>query len=288
MSESDTSLFVVRDVEGLRRRVASWRGARKSVALVPTMGAIHAGHMALVERAKALADTVVVSIFVNPTQFGPGEDFESYPRPENEDWALLDEANVDLMFRPAVDAMYPAGFKTTVRVKDFSDGLCGIRRPGHFDGVATVVAKLLLQVLPDIALFGEKDYQQLLVTKKLVQDLDIPVDIVAVPTAREEDGLALSSRNAYLSKAERTIAPALHKELTAVAADISCGANVRARCAAAAQALSEAGFSSVDYVEARDGGTLAPITQATAGARVLGAASLGPTRLIDNVEIRPC
>ena len=285
MPDSDSSLLVVRDIDSLRRRVASWRGALRSVALVPTMGALHAGHLALVERAKALADAVVVSIFVNPTQFGPDEDLGAYPRPEAEDWERLDQVGVDLLYRPDGAAMYPDGFQTNVTVEKVSQGLCGDHRPSHFDGVATVVTKLLLQALPDIALFGEKDYQQLIVIEQAVQDLNIPVDVIGVPTVRDEDGLALSSRNAYLSAEHRRIAPALYKELSAAADDIAAGAAIKERCAAAVDALTQAGFSSVDYVEARDAKTLASFTSGESKGRVLGAAWLGQARLIDNVAI---
>ena len=285
MPDPDSSLLVVRDVDSLRRRVASWRGALQSVALVPTMGALHAGHMALVERAKALADAVVVSIFVNPTQFGPDEDLRAYPRPEADDWERLDQAGADLLYRPDGAAMYPDGFQTNVTVQKASQGLCGDHRPGHFDGVATVVAKLLLQALPDIALFGEKDYQQLIVIEQVVRDLNIPGDVIGVPTVRDDDGLALSSRNAYLSAAERRIAPGLYKELTAAANDIAAGAAIKERCAAAVDALTKAGFSSVDYVEARDAKTLTPFDSLESKGRVLGAAWLGQARLIDNVAI---
>ena len=285
MSDSNSSLHVVRDVDSLRRRVASWRGALQSVALVPTLGALHDGHLALVERAKALADAVVVSIFINPAQFGPDEDLNAYPRPEAEDWELLDQAGVDLLYRPDGAAMYPDGYQTNVTVRKVSQGLCGHHRPGHFDGVATIVAKLLLQALPDIALFGEKDYQQLIVIQQVVRDLNIPVDIIGVPTVRETDGLALSSRNAYLSAEQRRIAPALYKELTAAAADIATGAAITERCAATTDTLTLAGFTSVDYVEARDAKTLAPLRTLETEGRVLAAAWLGKARLIDNVAV---
>lgn len=285
MAESVPSLKIVRDVASLRRRIQGLRSSNQMIALVPTMGALHAGHMALVGRAKALADKVVVSIFVNPTQFGPDEDLSAYPRQESEDWALLAAADVDLLYMPDASAMYPEHFQTEVRVSDVSLGLCGAHRAGHFDGVATVVTKLLLQAVPDIALFGEKDFQQLTVIKRLVADLDILVDIVGVPTVREDDGLALSSRNAYLSEDERAVAPSLHRELTAVALDISVGADIKARCASAVDTLLAAGFSAVDYVEARDALTLSPLAAHGPEARVLAAAQLGGTRLIDNVPV---
>lgn len=249
------------------------------------MGALHAGHLALVERAKALADEVVVSIFVNPTQFGPDEDLAAYPRRESEDWERLASADVGLLYMPDAAVMYPDGFQTDVKVTKVSQGLCGDHRPGHFDGVATVVTKLLLQALPDFALFGEKDFQQLVVIQRLAVDLDIPVDIVALPTVREADGLALSSRNAYLTEDERVIAPALHRELTAVAADVANGADIAARCEDAAATLKEAGFNAVEYVEVRDAATLTPLTRYSKPARVLAAVTLGKARLIDNVAV---
>ncbi|NKB44135.1 MAG: pantoate--beta-alanine ligase [Alphaproteobacteria bacterium] len=285
MSEPVSSLTVVRDVGSLRRRIKAWRSANRSIALVPTMGALHAGHLALVERAKALADEVVVSIFVNPTQFGPDEDLSAYPRREADDWNLLAAADVGLLFMPDASVMYPDQFQTEVRVTQVSQGLCGDHRPGHFDGVATVVAKLLLQSLPDYAVFGEKDFQQLVVIQRLVADLDIPVDIVGLPTVRETDGLALSSRNAYLSESERAIAPALYREISAVALDIANGVDVAARCTDAAAALLKAGFDAVEYIEAREAATLAPLTASGGPARVLAAVALGKARLIDNVSV---
>jgi pantoate--beta-alanine ligase len=279
----EASLTVVRDVASLRRRVGAWREARQSVALVPTMGALHAGHLALVERARALADEVIVSIFVNPTQFGPDEDLAAYPRREAEDWALLSTAGVSLLYMPDVTAMYPGDFQTEVRVTQVSQGLCGDHRPGHFNGVATVVAKLLLQALPDFAVFGEKDFQQLAVIRRLVIDLDIPVDIVGLPTVRESDGLALSSRNAYLTDTERAIAPALYRELSEVAANIAAGADISSRCVLAVENLRRAGFTVVEYVEVRDANTLAPLSAYAPSARVISAVQLGAARLIDNV-----
>jgi pantoate--beta-alanine ligase len=279
----EASLTVVRDVASLRRRVGAWREARQSVALVPTMGALHAGHLALVERARALADEVIVSIFVNPTQFGPDEDLAAYPRREAEDWALLSTAGVSLLYMPDVTAMYPGDFQTEVRVTQVSQGLCGDHRPGHFNGVATVVAKLLLQALPDFAVFGEKDFQQLAVIRRLVIDLDIPVDIVGLPTVRESDGLALSSRNDYLTDTERAIAPALYRELSEVAANIAAGADISSRCVLAVENLRRAGFTVVEYVEVRDANTLAPLSAYAPSARVISAVQLGAARLIDNV-----
>ncbi len=285
MAEDVPALTVVRDVQSLRRRISALRGAGKTIAFVPTMGALHAGHMSLVDRAKALADAVVVSIFVNPTQFGPDEDLAAYPRKDAEDWEVLSAAGIDLLFMPDADVMYPPGFETDVRVPGVSQGLCGGERPGHFDGVATVVTKLLLQVLPDYAVFGEKDYQQLAVIQRLVTDLNVPVDIVGAPTVREADGLALSSRNAYLTEDERKIAPALYRTLTTVADDLAKGEDAAACCDAAVAALEAAGFDAVDYVEVRDAETLAADPKSDRPRRVLAAAHLGKARLIDNVPV---
>ena len=285
MAVSRPVLKIVRDVVSLRRCMQGLRSSNQMIAFVPTMGALHAGHMALVERAKALADKVVVSIFVNPTQFGPDEDLAAYPHQGSKDRALLAAADVDLLYMPDALAMYPEHFQTEVRVSDVSQGLCGAHRAGHFDGVATVVTKLLLQVLPDMALFGEKDFQQLTVIKRLVADLDIPVGIIGVLTVREDDGLALSSRNAYLTEDERVVAPSLHRELIAVAIDIANGADIKARCARAVDDLLGAGFATVDYVEAREAITLSPLAGHGPEARVLASALIGAARLIDNVPV---
>jgi len=278
------ALVAVRDVESLRRRVQAWRREGRSVALVPTMGALHKGHLTLMDRAQKMADHVVATIFVNPKQFAAGEDFASYPRPEHDDFELLRAAGVHLLFVPDVAAMYPNGFATIVRVPGLSDVLDGLHRPDHFDGVATVVTKLLLQSLPDIALFGEKDYQQLVIIKRLVSDLNIPVDIIGVPTVRDADGLALSSRNAYLTPEERAQAPALHRAITAAAAAIAAHAQIAPALATARDDILKAGFRSVDYVEARHAETLQPLKPGEPG-RILAAAQLGRARLIDNVAI---
>jgi pantoate--beta-alanine ligase len=237
------------------------------------------------DRAKKMADRVVASLFVNPKQFGPSEDLASYPRRESEDFELLNSAGVHLLFAPDVPAMYPAGFATTVRLDGLGDVLEGAHRPGHFDGVATVVAKLLLQTLPDIALFGEKDYQQLMIIRRLVADLNIPVDIIGVSTVRDSDGLALSSRNAYLTPTERTAAPVLFAELTKAARAIAGGEDINNVLTAARAAVLKAGFRQVDYIEARNTETFAPLTARDEPGRVLAAAFLGKARLIDNVPI---
>lgn len=267
----------------LRGWVADRRTKGRTVGFVPTMGALHEGHLSLVRRAKEVADEAVVSIFVNPTQFGPNEDFTRYPRQEAADKDLLRSAGCDLVYLPGADVMYPQGFATAVSVAGLSEGLCGVFRPGHFQGVATVVAKLLLQALPDVAVFGEKDYQQLQVIKRMVADLDIPTRVVGAPTLREADGLAKSSRNAYLSPEERRIAPALHGLMSEAVERIQAGEAGGKACAAVAAGLLQKGFAKVDYVELRDGENLAPVDRPTRPARLLAAAWLGRTRLIDNL-----
>lgn len=279
-------LETVRTVPQLRARVAGWRAAGETVALVPTMGGIHDGHLALVRAARAACEHVVVSLFVNPTQFGPGEDFERYPRDEASDARMVRAEGADLLFAPDVAEMYPDGFSTAVTVSGVSSGLCGDSRPGHFQGVATVVAKLLLQCLPDRAYFGEKDYQQLMVIRRLANDLDIPVAIEGVPTVREDDGLALSSRNAYLSFAERDGAPALFRTLSAMAERLADGrAEAAGEIAWGLAELEKAGFDPIDYLEVCDADTLTPVDRVTRPARILAAAYLGATRLIDNVPV---
>ncbi len=278
-------LIAVRDVESLRRRIQAWRREGKSIALVPTMGALHAGHIANMKIALKMADRVVATIFVNPKQFGPKEDFEAYPRREQDDFEMLSAAGVHLLFAPDVAAMYPQGYDTTVHVGALGSILEGAERPGHFDGMATVVTKLMQQTQPDIALFGEKDYQQFVIIRRLVTDLNIPVDVIDVPTVREADGLAMSSRNAYLTAEERVRASALYKVLKEVAITIAKGGDIAASVKAGHEALLKAGFSKVDYLEARLADTLAPLTAATQPGRVLAAAYLGRARLIDNVPI---
>lgn len=280
-------LPTVRTVKDLQTETAKWRQAGLKIALVPTMGSLHAGHLSLIAIARKNADRVVVSIFVNPTQFGPREDFARYPRDEAGDIAKLAQAGADLIYAPDAAEMYPPGFATKVSVPSLTDDLCGAARPNHFEGVATVVTKLLLQCAPDIAVFGEKDYQQLLVVKRLVQDLNIPVKIVSGPVVREADGLALSSRNVYLSPAERKIAPLLHQTLSDVADELARGEGCDAAAGAGRYKLEANGFR-VDYVAIRDPETLEPlIGPIKKPARVLGAVYLGATRLIDNVPAEP-
>ena len=277
---------IARTIVDLRSHIAGWRKSAERVGLVPTMGALHEGHLALVQAARAECERVVTSIFVNPTQFGPNEDLAAYPRREAADLAMLRSAGVDLVFMPATAEIYPPGFATTVRVAGLTDCLCGAHRPGHFDGVATVVTKLLLQSLPDAAYFGEKDYQQLLVVRRLARDLDIPVRIAGVPTVREADGLALSSRNAYLSPAERRIAPNLARVLRRIAAALAAQPGTVASEIAQGRADLESAGLAVEYLEIREADTLAPVTATVTGpARVFAAVHLGRTRLIDNFPI---
>jgi pantoate--beta-alanine ligase len=276
----------VRMVDELRAAMAPWRVSEEKIALVPTMGALHAGHIALVEKAKSLAERTVVSIFVNPAQFAPHEDLARYPRDEESDLKQLSALGVDLVWAPNVEEMYPDGFTTSVKPGTAAEGLETDFRPHFFGGVATVVAKLFNQVRADFAVFGEKDYQQLIVVKQLARDLDMGLKIIPVPTVREKDGLALSSRNAYLSDEERAVGPNLKLVLSEVAQAAADGASVPHLKADAQMRLLSLGFSKVDYVEVRDAETLAPFdaTSKRAG-RVLGAAWLGKTRLIDNVAV---
>jgi pantoate--beta-alanine ligase len=277
----------VRTVADLRKHIALWRKGEVRVGLVPTMGALHQGHMALVEAARAECDRIVASIFVNPKQFAPTEDLGSYPRREAADLEMLRSAGVDLVFIPAVDEMYPPDFATLVRVGGLTEGLCGAHRAGHFDGVTTVVTKLLIQALPDTAYFGEKDYQQLTVVRRLARDLDLPVRIAGVPTVREPDRLALSSRNVYLSAEERRIAPNLARVLRSIAAVLAQDPNAVAQeIAHGSAALQQAGFA-VDYLEIREAESLAVTSEVTASSRVFAAVRLGTTRLIDNMPIAP-
>ena len=279
-------LPIVRSVAELRAVVAGWRRAGETVALIPTMGYLHEGHLALVRRGRELADRTVATLFVNPTQFGPTEDLARYPRDEAGDAAKLAGAGCDLLFAPTVAEMYPPGFATSIAVGGVSQGLCGEFRPQMFGGVALVVTKLLLQALPDVAVFGEKDYQQLQVIRRFARDLDIPVRIAGAPTVREADGLALSSRNSYLTPAERAVAPALNRALTRAAAELADGAREAGPVLAEARAtLLGVGFASVDYLELRDAETLAPLERVAGPARLLAAAWLGKARLIDNIPV---
>jgi pantoate--beta-alanine ligase len=277
-------LPVVRTLAALRAEIRGWRAVGQSVALVPTMGFLHQGHLSLARLGKTRADRVVASLFVNPTQFAPGEDFEAYPRDEARDCSLLAGAGCDLLYAPGVGEMYPHGFATTVTVAEVSAPMEGIARPTHFAGVATIVAKLLTQCQPDVAIFGEKDYQQLLVIKRLARDLDLPVEILGGPTVREPDGLALSSRNTYLTPAERAVAPRLNAALRAAAEALRGGMAVGEAEDVGLRTLAEAGFGKVDYFEARAADDLRRLGPGPVDlpARVFAAARLGKARLIDN------
>ena len=281
----DAGIEIVRTISDLRTRVRGWRSAGETVGLVPTMGALHEGHLSLVRLSLTRVARTCVTLFVNPRQFAPNEDLATYPRDEAADADKLTNAGAHLLFAPAPEEMYPEGFATSVSAPVMGDCLEGEFRSGFFTGVATVVAKLLLQAQADIAVFGEKDYQQLLVVRRMVRDLDIPVSIESGPTVREPDGLAISSRNSYLTAEERRVAPALFRTIGAAAERMTLGANAVEQVAWARTELLEAGFAKVDYVSVRDAETLAPVETVGHPARVLAAAWLGRTRLIDNVAV---
>lgn len=278
---------IVRESIALRDLVADWRSTGERIALVPTMGALHAGHITLIDAAKTRADRVIASIFVNPLQFGPSEDLARYPRQEAADLALLERHDCDGVWLPGVGDLYPNGFATTVTVAGVSDRWDGEARPEHFAGVATVVAKLLIAVQPDVALFGEKDFQQLAVIKRMASDLGLPVEIVGVPTVRDEDGLALSSRNAYLGTDHRAAAVALPHALEEARAAIESGDHilVSTLLAVARARLAKAGFTIVDYLALVDANTLEPLDHAKGEMRLIAAATIGGTRLIDNLRV---
>lgn len=281
----------VHSLDPLRRAVQELR-RDGPVALVPTMGALHEGHLTLVREARNRAAHVVVSIFVNPLQFGAGEDLDAYPRQLERDCALLEPEGVALVWAPTVDVMYPAGFATTISVTSVSEGLCGASRPGHFDGVATVVCKLFNQVGPDMALFGEKDWQQLAVIRRMARDLNLTRPfadaIIGVPTVREADGLAMSSRNAYLSPEERKQAASLPRAMKTAIAAVEADGDVAAALAELEQALLAGGFASIDYAQLADAESLAPLAQRSDGPmRLLVAARIGKARLIDNMAVSP-
>src|SRR5258708_3968612 len=281
------ALKISKTVSALRRSVAPWRDAGETVALVPTMGALHEGHVSLMRLARRRADRVVVSIFVNPAQFAPTEDFSTYPRTFDTDIALLAREKADLVWAPqSVAVMYPDGFATRIVPEGAATaGLEDRFRPDFFKGVATVVAKLFTQVMPDIAVFGQKDYQQLKVVTRMARDLDLPLKVVGAPTVRERDGLALSSRNVYLSAEDRAQAPLLHRVLKLCAEKIATGRSVATILSEGREAIERGGFA-LDYLEARHAETLAPIGSIKEGpVRLLAAAKLGTTRLIDNVKV---
>ena len=276
---------IIRDIATLHRAVDALKRDGKSVAMVPTMGSLHDGHLSLVRMGRRVADHVVVSIFVNPTQFGPNEDFDAYPRDEARDAAMLAQEGVALLWAPDVAVMYPHGHSTHIEVAELGADYCGAARPGHFDGVATVVAKLFNQVRPDVAIFGEKDWQQLAIIRRMARDLDFKLDILGAPIARDKDGLALSSRNAYLSEEQRAAATFFPDALKAAAAAIAGGADVTASLAEAEKAIVAGGFDSVDYVALADADSLARLDAFRAPARLLAAARIGKTRLIDNYPV---
>ncbi|MFK7942882.1 MAG: pantoate--beta-alanine ligase [Paracoccaceae bacterium] len=278
---------IVRTVEDLRARVRAWRAEGLKTAVVPTMGGLHEGHLSLVHQGLTHADRVVATLFVNPTQFGAGEDLDSYPRDEARDAAMLQSAGCALLFAPPLEVMYPGGFSTRVVVDGLTDALCGAARPGHFDGVSQVVAKLLNQAQADIAVFGQKDWQQIAVVTRMARDLDIPTQIVGAPTVREADGLAMSSRNRYLTPKERAIAPKLYQAMQDTAARIVGGEAPEAACKNGERALLSAGFLAVDYLEVRTALDLHPVPRfdPAIASRIFGAAHLGRARLIDNMSV---
>jgi pantoate--beta-alanine ligase len=277
---------VIETIEATRNAVAAARATGRRIGLVPTMGALHAGHEALIDRCRAENDLVVVSIFVNPTQFGPDEDLNKYPRPLGADLDDCRKHGVDLVFHPAVEEMYARGAVTRIHVAHLADQLCGRHRPSHFDGVCTVVAKLLNIIQPDRAYFGEKDFQQLAVIRRMVDDLDMPVQIVGCPTVREEDGLAISSRNAYLTPQQRRDATVIHKAMRQVAERVAQGErNMRALAAAARIRIEEGGADAIDYVTIVDPLTLEETLELVPQARICVAAHFGGARLIDNVPL---
>ena len=279
------TVAIARTLSDLRLAVRGWRDAGERISVVPTMGALHEGHLSLVRAAKARSERVIVTLFVNPTQFGNAVDLEMYPRTEADDAKKLAPLAVDLLYAPGVAEIYPPGFATTVSVAGVSEGLCGAFRPGHFDAVATVVAKLLLQTGADVAFFGEKDYQQLHVIRRMARDLDIPVAIVACPTIRDPDRLAISSRNVQLSPENRNRAPLLAATLFAAAERIAAGEPLAGILRESITALGAAGFGTVEYLELRAESDLRALECLDEPARLLVAAYLGSTRLIDNVAV---
>jgi pantoate--beta-alanine ligase len=269
----------------LRVQTAAWRRAGETIGVVPTMGALHQGHLSLARAARAKCDRVIVTIFVNPKQFDDPDDLKNYPRIEQDDARKLESIGVDLIYVPEPDQIYPDGFATNVSVSGLTDMLCGASRPGHFDGVATVVSKLFLQTSADFAFFGEKDYQQLQIVRRMAADLDIPIEVVGCPTIREEDGLAMSSRNLLLSDRSRVYAPVLAEVMDDLGMQLLDGGSMREILEPAQARLLAAGFNEVDYLELRDGGDLSLLDQTKPGARLFAAAWLAGVRLIDNVSV---
>ncbi|MHA6344728.1 pantoate--beta-alanine ligase [Roseivivax sp. CAU 1761] len=274
---------IVRRRADLAARIAEWRRAGARIGVVPTMGALHEGHLSLVERARADCDRVIVTLFVNPRQFNSPEDLANYPRTEEDDARLLTPFGIDALYAPDPGEIYPEGFATTVAVAGLTEVLCGAHRPGHFEGVATIVAKLFRQTGADRAYFGEKDYQQLQVVRRMAADLDLGVAVVGCPTVREPDGLALSSRNRRLDAAARRAAPALHREMEGIVRDLAAGGAAGALCRAAAERLRAAGFAEIEYLELRAGDDLRLLERPAPGARLFAAAWIGGVRLIDNI-----
>ncbi|PHZ83664.1 pantoate--beta-alanine ligase [Paremcibacter congregatus] len=288
-----SSVQIIRIKSELRAQIKAWRMEGLTIGMIPTMGALHHGHLSLIRQIQQHVDKVVVSIFVNPKQFGPNEDFDKYPRQETADVMKLEEVQADLLYAPNPEEMYPGGFLTNVSVSEITEGLCAAKRPGHFDGVTTVVTKLLLQCLPDMAIFGEKDFQQYVVLKRLTLDLDIPTQVICGDLIRDDDGLATSSRNVYLSPEERQIALEIPKTLQQIVKDIESGAIEQGKLSLqeildkGTEHLLSAGFKEVQYLEIRRSEDLAPVVdRLTAPSRVLVAAVVGKTRLIDNMPIR--
>ncbi|EIE49351.1 pantoate--beta-alanine ligase [Salipiger aestuarii] len=276
---------ILRDKAALRARVTAWKRAGETVGVVPTMGALHQGHLSLVQAATAGADRVIVTIFVNPKQFNTPSDLENYPRTEHADADKLVPFGVDAVYVPGPDEIYPDGFATSVHVEGLTGILCGAFRPGHFDGVTTVVSKLFLQTGADRAWFGEKDYQQLQVVRRMARDLDIPIEVIGCPTVREPDGLALSSRNLLLPADARARAPAMGREMRGMAEALTAGRSMAELTAHASAALAQAGFDKVEYLELRAADGLALLDRADRPARLLAAAWIGGVRLIDNIAV---
>jgi pantoate--beta-alanine ligase len=276
---------IIRTLVELRSKVAGWKAAGESVAVVPTMGALHQGHLSLVRAAKEACDRVIVTIFINPKQFNNPEDYKNYPRTEEEDARKLIALKADVVYVPDGDQMYPNGFATTVSVEGITQGLCGAHRAGHFDGVATIVTKLFTQTQADKAFFGEKDYQQLQVVTRLARDLDLPIEVIGCPTIREEDGLAMSSRNLLLSDRARTWAPELHRAMEEMAEGLLAGGDLETLRAAAVSRVERAGFTQVEYLDLRSADRLELMTTPDRPARLLAAAWLAGVRLIDNIAV---
>lgn len=276
---------IIRTLVELRSKVAGWKAAGESVAVVPTMGALHQGHLSLVRAAKEACDRVIVTIFINPKQFNNPEDYKNYPRTEEEDARKLIALKADVVYVPDGEQMYPNGFATTVSVEGITQGLCGAHRAGHFDGVATIVTKLFTQTQADKAFFGEKDYQQLQVVTRLALDLDLPIEVIGCPTIREEDGLAMSSRNLLLSDRARTWAPELHRAMEEMAEGLLAGGDLETLRAAAVSRVERAGFTQVEYLDLRSADRLELMTTPDRPARLLAAAWLAGVRLIDNIAV---